>query len=168
MNTQKKGTFQFCFPGLLGIHRNPRNFYILPKWHFWTCAWNSKKTHGISKILLFRVPMNPKQAWKAKLEGALFLGVHNCKKILWEGHKILSKFSNWFKICWVDVKSSGRCRHIFVAFLEKLNFKDRSMSFLNKEYFLNLPESRYLLKFFSIELETPNWSVNTSKHRKYR
>ena len=24
MNTQKKGTFQFCFPGLLGIHRNPK------------------------------------------------------------------------------------------------------------------------------------------------
>ena len=24
--------------------------------------------------------MNPEQAWKAKLEGALFLGVHNCKK----------------------------------------------------------------------------------------
>ena len=24
--------------------------------------------------------MNPQQAWKAKLEGALFLGVHNCKK----------------------------------------------------------------------------------------
>ena len=23
MNTQKKGNFQFCFPGLLGIHRNP-------------------------------------------------------------------------------------------------------------------------------------------------
>ena len=21
---QKKGTFQFCFPGLLGIHRNPK------------------------------------------------------------------------------------------------------------------------------------------------
>ena len=27
--------------------------------------------------------MNPQQAWKAKLEGALFLGVHNCKKIVW-------------------------------------------------------------------------------------
>ena len=26
--------------------------------------------------------MNPYQAWKAKLEGALFLGVHNCKKIV--------------------------------------------------------------------------------------
>ena len=24
MNTQKKGNFQFCFPGLLGIHRNPK------------------------------------------------------------------------------------------------------------------------------------------------
>ena len=24
MNIQKKGTFQFCFPGLLGIHRNPK------------------------------------------------------------------------------------------------------------------------------------------------
>ena len=24
MNTQKKGTFWFCFPGLLGIHRNPK------------------------------------------------------------------------------------------------------------------------------------------------
>ena len=24
MNTWKKGTFQFCFPGLLGIHRNPK------------------------------------------------------------------------------------------------------------------------------------------------
>ena len=24
MNTPKKGTFQFCFPGLLGIHRNPK------------------------------------------------------------------------------------------------------------------------------------------------
>ena len=23
MNTQKKDNFQFCFPGLLGIHRNP-------------------------------------------------------------------------------------------------------------------------------------------------
>ena len=110
MNTQKKGTFQFCFPGLLQIHRNPKwkeflrsresflkkvsictltdlnpgfggpwnklqiilvngtfimpqnksfgqknfwisctgskihfsNFYIPPKWHFWTRASNSK------------------------------------------------------------------------------------------------------------------------------
>ena len=25
MNTQKKGNFQFCFPGLLGIHRNPKS-----------------------------------------------------------------------------------------------------------------------------------------------
>ena len=24
MNTQKKGAFQFCFPGLLGIHENPK------------------------------------------------------------------------------------------------------------------------------------------------
>ena len=24
MDTQKKGTFKFCFPGLLGIHRNPK------------------------------------------------------------------------------------------------------------------------------------------------
>jgi hypothetical protein len=35
-----------------------------------------KRTHGISKILF----MNPWQAWKAKLEVALFLGIHNCKK----------------------------------------------------------------------------------------
>ena len=31
----------------------------------------SKRTHGISKKI-FRVLMNPWQAWKAKLEGALF------------------------------------------------------------------------------------------------
>ena len=40
----------------------------------------SKRTHEISKILYYRVPMNPQQALKAKLECALFLGVHNCKK----------------------------------------------------------------------------------------
>ena len=35
---------------------------------------------GFQKLYSFRVPMNPYQAWKAKLEGALFFGVHNCKK----------------------------------------------------------------------------------------
>ena len=31
-------------------------------------------------FFLFRVPMNPRQDWKTKLVGALFLGVQNCKK----------------------------------------------------------------------------------------
>ena len=35
---------------------------------------------GFQKLFLFRIPMNPQQASKAKLEGALFLGVHDCKK----------------------------------------------------------------------------------------
>ena len=35
---------------------------------------------GFKKFFLIRVAMNPLQAQKAKLEVALFLGVHNCKK----------------------------------------------------------------------------------------
>ena len=31
---------------------------------------------GFQKFFSFRVPMNPLQAWEAKLEGAHFLGVH--------------------------------------------------------------------------------------------
>ena len=47
---------------------------------------------GFQKFFSFRVPLNPKQAWKAKLEGALFLGdfknlpgiklkPNNCRKV---------------------------------------------------------------------------------------
>ena len=38
--------------------------------------------------------MNPWQAWKAKLEGALFWGVHNCRKNSVTESKIL----NWLNL----------------------------------------------------------------------
>ena len=45
-NTPKKGNFQFCISGLLGIHRNPnlKEFLKFREsfWHFWPLAWNSR------------------------------------------------------------------------------------------------------------------------------
>ena len=44
-------------------------------------AWVQKCHFGRMENSFFRVPMNPYQAWKAELEGALVFGIHNCKKI---------------------------------------------------------------------------------------
>ena len=44
MNHQMISTFKFCSPVLLRIQRNQnwKKIWKLPKWHFWTRAWNSK------------------------------------------------------------------------------------------------------------------------------
>ena len=36
--------------------------------------------------------MNPQQAWKANLEGALFFGIDNCKKTVWGNPHYLVRF----------------------------------------------------------------------------
>jgi hypothetical protein len=43
-------------------------------------------------------------------------------RMFWRGHKMLMKSPSWFEFCLVNVKSTGRFRHIFLASSEYMNF----------------------------------------------
>ena len=75
MNTQKKGNLQFCFPGLLGIYRNPSvKIQIMGGKHYLRCE--GKTLLGIvNKLFVFKFVDNAQQCF-AFTPQAMFLA-HN-------------------------------------------------------------------------------------------